>query len=237
MGSLGDFSILNLFQPPTCLPRAGASHGYVESPGVRTEDRFRPAPGRESEFTRSVDEGGQIVNRSVWVEPVVRRGEGASGPVFDVAVAVFALEDSTSPSGARRGRVKSGAGTDINRGGLEARAKFRLDKMRATFSIPFIDDMTRHVMSGPLVSHLLQGDRESPAAGVADPASPSPVDEPRTVDSPDVKEAADRASTSSGLAQHSAPPRNGPRDAPTQNDVEEEDTTKALVFIKVSGDM
>lgn len=126
-----------------------------------------------------------------WAEPVLGRSEGAVGPVLDVALVVVrcaagghahraAAESVTAGLVAGGDAVAGGGG-----GGLEARVKIRVDAVRTDLSVPFVENIARHVLTGPLVSQLLlpqpQGDSSAGAAprdGAASSAAASPSPSP-----------------------------------------------------------
>lgn len=134
--------------------------------------------------------GGDDPARLAWVESVVGRGEGAMGPMLDVALVVV-------PCGKRGGLPHAGGGAGDVVGpcgaaaaGLEARVKIRLDAVRASLSIPFVENLTRHVLTGPLVSVLLQG------GGVAGGASRSSAGAGSSTSTPSTSTPSSAASSS-----------------------------------------
>lgn len=152
--SLGDFYVLNLLRPAQRSPSLGL-------PSVNT--------------AAACPEGD-----SLWADPVVGRREGAVGPVVDVALVVVSSADRVTFSDVERDTsrvVGVGGASDC---GLEARVKIRLDSIRTVFSIPFVENLTRHVLAGPLLSPWLQNTESIQQTGSVGPdgSSPSPPSPP-----------------------------------------------------------
>lgn len=168
--SLGGLYVLNFRRPPPpplSLPSARQGNGgrvpppfdssAATSAGHRQLSRGRDDRGS---FCVAGDDDDAAVAPLPWVESVLGRGEGAVGPMLDVALVVV-------PCGKRGGLLIHGApgsggravaGPGGGGGGVEARVKVRLDAVRANLSIPFVENLTRHVLAGPLASLLLQED-------------------------------------------------------------------------------
>lgn len=202
----------------------------------------------------SSDGGNRLGVDSLWVDPVVGRGEDAVGPVLDVALVVTSSADGSGFYGGRGG----GERADSANRGLEARVKIGLDKVRTVFSIPFVESLTRHVLAGPLVLHLLGEDGATPGLRDAEstsplrpPLSPSPpqtetrfVDEAqgaaaapqemssRVAASSDERDAARCDSLSGRSAKDGAAGWKDVVDAP-RGDLREGDCWERIVFIKV----
>ncbi|CAM9335953.1 unnamed protein product, partial [Laminaria digitata] len=153
------------------------------------------------------------------------------------------------------GGAASGAG-GASECGLEARVKIRLDSVRTVFSIPFVENLTRHVLAGPLLSPWLRKADSFQQAGsvgpeVSSPAPPSPSS-PRTVTSSDdgpqvvtddeeawevaapfdVNHAEKGGSSSWGTAENVATRWDGAGDAP-RDSLEEGERWKHFSYIKV----
>lgn len=147
VASLGDFSVLNLLRPPQFFPPLGVSSTSTAT----LSSRPKITSDMETESLGDCMGDGS----SVWADPVIGRGKEAVGPVLDVAVVVSSCGDSRSPP-EQKGRVP--VKSDSACGGLQARAKIQVDKVRTALSIPFIENLTRHVLTGPLASYLLRED-------------------------------------------------------------------------------
>lgn len=151
--SLGDFYVLNLLRPAQGSPPLGV-------------------PSTNTASTCS-EEG------SLWADPVVGRREGAIGPVVDVALVVVSSIDRVLFNDNEGGGAASGGFGATGQCGLEARVKIRIDSVRTVFSIPFVENLTRHVLAGPLLSPWVQSTDSHQQAGSIhsynySPAPPSP---------------------------------------------------------------
>lgn len=159
--SMGDFYVLNLLRPARQSPPLGFP--LVNAPATCSEEG------------------------SLWADPVVGRRESAVGPVVDVALVVVSSPDRICFSDSERGAAR-GVGGASDRG-LEARVKIRLDSVCTVFSISFVENLTRDVLAGPLLSPWLQNADSTQLAGdigpdACSPAPPSPPPQ-RTVSSSD----------------------------------------------------
>lgn len=223
--SLGDFYVLNLLRPAQWSPPLGF-------PSVNT--------------AATCSEEG-----SLWADPVLGRCEGAVGPVVDVALVVVSSTDRVCCNDGERSAARGvGEASDF---GLEARVKIRLDSVRTVFSIPFVENLTRHVLTGPLLSPWLQNTDSIQQAGSVDPSWPPPSPPPpNTVTSPDdgpqvvtddgevwgvaalvdVDHADGGGSSSWESAENAATRWEGAGDAP-QDSLEEGERWKHFTYIKV----
>lgn len=121
-----------------------------------------------------------------WAEPVLGRREGGVGPVLDVAlVIVQCAAGGHAPTAVTESATAGLDAAGGGGGGLEARVKIRLDAVRTDLSVPFVENIARHVLTGPLVSQLLlpqpQGDSSAGAASrdrAASSAAASPSQAP-----------------------------------------------------------
>lgn len=173
--SLGGLYVLNLRRPlPRPSPLAPLSprheNGGAESPFESSTTsaghrRCESGSGDRGGCCWSAsDVGGDPAPTLAWVESVLGRGEGAVGPTLDVALVVV-------PCGRWGAGLHAGGEDAVGPaagGGLEARVKVRIDSVRTDLSIPFVENLTRHVLSGALVSLLLENDG---AAGAGAPQS------------------------------------------------------------------
>ncbi|CAM9800180.1 unnamed protein product, partial [Scytosiphon promiscuus] len=183
--SLGDLYVLNLRRPPPPrIPSAhvsarggrecrGGGEGKEEGNGTVSPAIVASAAQRElrhGEISSASDDGWGGFSLD-WVEPVLGRGEDAVGPVLDVAMVVVPCGKGGTVVGlADGGGVHAGdvIGSSSGGGGggtnLEARVKVRLDAVRADLSIPFVESLTWNVLTGPLLSPLVQGGEDSSSA-------------------------------------------------------------------------
>lgn len=108
---------------------------------AKREEAIR-RPDLETGLNRC-DEGN-----SIWLDPVIGQAQGAAGPIFEVALAVSLsrVHDHSENLRRVRGAVR----------GSEARVKVKVDNVRTALSIPFVENMARFVLTGPLVTYLLK---------------------------------------------------------------------------------
>lgn len=127
--SLGDFSVVNLLRP--------------------TSD-VAPAAG---------DDDRELSTAVAYTDRIVGRRDDAIGPLVDVAVVIVSTPGAVAGRAIRRlsrdggGRARETRGA--RDGGVEARATVRLDKLSIVFSVPFVEIVAEHVLTGPILSHLL----------------------------------------------------------------------------------
>ncbi|CAM9510658.1 unnamed protein product [Pylaiella littoralis] len=191
--SLGDMYVLNLRRPPPPLQRLPPApvRGRGVSPFDSDASAAAPADTDAAHRQRGrggVERGGHCFAAEddcplAWVEPPLGRGEGAIGPMLDIALVVVPCGMGgvhARGGGGGGGGVGDCASMVSAAGGLEARVKIRLDGVRTNVSIPFVENLTLHVLSGPLVSLLLGKDvaaglSQNPGgAGSSTSLSPSP---------------------------------------------------------------
>lgn len=169
--SLGNFSVLNMLQPTvttttTATPRDSEPDESVGVDGGGYDE----------------DSGGS----SVWIDSVVGQKSGATGPLLDVAFVVIPSErrvvngrqgsQDVGDGGHKDSSEARGKGGRWGRKGLEARAKVKIDKLQAIVSLPFIENLVQHVLTGPLASHFLHGQAE--AEGINNPECHGQVETP-----------------------------------------------------------
>lgn len=190
--SLGDMYVLNLRRPPPPLQGSApaSARGRRVSPfdsdgaAAATTAASGTDAAHHHRVRGAVERGGSCLTVEdecslAWVGPPLGRSEGAVGPMLDVALVVVPCGMGGLPAGGGVG-VGDCTGMVGAAGGLEARVKIRLDAVRTNASVPFVENLALHVLSGPLVSLLLQndgaaGNAESPGgAGSLTPLSPSP---------------------------------------------------------------
>lgn len=181
--SLGDMYVLNLRRPSPPLEQLApaSARGRRVSPfdsGAAAAAVNRGGVERGG-YSSAVEDDLSLA----WVGPPLGRGEGAVGPILDIALVVVPCGKGGLHAGGDGGsRVAVGDCASVigAAGGLEARVKIRLDAVRANVSFAFVENLTLHVLSGPLVSLLLRKDGaaglpQSPgSAGSGTALSPSP---------------------------------------------------------------
>lgn len=154
--SLGNFSVLNMLQPTV------------------TATTTTTAPNSDPDEIVGADGGGYNEDgsgSSVWIDSVVGRKSGATTPLLDVAFVVIPSERrvangrqcsrDVADGGYKDTSEARGRGVRRGRRGLEARAKVKIDKLEAIVSLPFIENLVQHVLTGPLASHVLLGQEKS----------------------------------------------------------------------------
>lgn len=137
IASLGEFSVLNLLGQSKSLPPTTS----LAARAVHREEAVRRLD-LETDRKRC-DEGSSIL-----LDPVIGQGQGAAGPIFEVALAV-ASSGAHDHSGNLRDVVGASRGS-------EARVKVKVDNVQTALSVPFVENMARFVLTGPLITHLLK---------------------------------------------------------------------------------
>lgn len=141
---LGDLSVLNTL-PPTATTTTAPTLAANDSVGIDGDSYLEDGSAS-----------------SVCVEQVLGRKRGAAGPLLDITLVVI---PSARRGERNHGHSKAGGQRNVNggeggrgEGDVEARAKVRVDKLNTVISLPFVESVTRHVLTGPLVSHLLKAE-------------------------------------------------------------------------------